>query len=104
MPPLKENSNNNVSATKPASPSPTEWYTLSKGKDSSSLDKVYSNRLFPAKVLQNLNNLRQNSRFCDVSIVAGGNVMKVSVKLELNPLSVSYFLQVPSLNILGRLS
>ncbi|XP_054272226.1 actin-binding protein IPP-like [Macrosteles quadrilineatus] len=80
MPPLKENANNNnVSGTsvKSTSPSPAQWYTLSKSKDGSSVDKVYSNRYFPVKVLQNLNNLRQNSRFCDVSIVAGGNVMKV---------------------------
>lgn len=83
MPPLKENSNNNVSgpSVKETSASPTQWCTLSKNKDGSSLDKVYSNRCFPVKVLQNLNILRQNSRFCDVSIVAGGNVMKVSPRL-----------------------
>lgn len=40
-------------------------------------DKKYSCRHYASKVLQNLNFLRQNTRFCDVEIVAGGRVMKV---------------------------
>ncbi|KAG8252251.1 hypothetical protein J6590_062411 [Homalodisca vitripennis] len=80
MSPMNGNSNNNNSssaAAKTTSPTPTQWHTLAKSKDSSP-DKTYSNRYFPVKVLQNLNILRQNSRFCDVSIVAGGKMMKVS--------------------------
>ncbi|XP_046686413.1 actin-binding protein IPP-like [Homalodisca vitripennis] len=79
MSPMNGNSNNNNSssaAAKTTSPTPTQWHTLAKSKDSSP-DKTYSNRYFPVKVLQNLNILRQNSRFCDVSIVAGGKMMKV---------------------------
>lgn len=45
-------------------------------KSSSNTDKNYSCLSYASKVLQNLNSLRQNGRFCDVVIVAGGRVMK----------------------------
>lgn len=32
---------------------------------------------YAPKVLQNLNNLRRNSRFCDVEIIASGKIIKV---------------------------
>lgn len=36
---------------------------------------------YAPKVLGNLNNLRRNSRFCDVEIIAGGKSYKVSRQL-----------------------
>lgn len=36
---------------------------------------------YPPKVLGNLNQLRQNSRFCDVEIVAGDKIIKVRVAI-----------------------
>ncbi|KAK7794828.1 hypothetical protein R5R35_009395 [Gryllus longicercus] len=42
----------------------------------SSPSKHYTAHHYSNKVLQNLNFLRQNMRFCDVEIVAGGMVMK----------------------------
>lgn len=72
MPPLKSKTMNNRNAGPPQ-----QWYSLTSAKSAdNSLDKIYSNRFYPSKVLQNLNSLRQNSRFCDVEIVAGGKVMK----------------------------
>jgi hypothetical protein len=50
----------------------------------SASDKKYSCRHYASKVLQNLNLLRQNTRFCDVEIVAGGRVMKVKSNNLLN--------------------
>lgn len=34
---------------------------------------------YAPKVLNNLNSLRRDSRFCDVDIIAGGTVIKVSI-------------------------
>lgn len=74
MPPV--NGIKNISAPTNTT-SPTQWQTLSKSKEPLDNGKTYSNRHFPVKVLHNLNILRQNSRFCDVSIVAGGKLLKV---------------------------
>lgn len=40
-------------------------------------DKVYRSTVHASTMLQNLNVLRQNSKFCDVEIVAGETVIKV---------------------------
>lgn len=82
MPPLKSKTMNNRNAGPPQ-----QWYSLTSAKNAdNSLDKTYTNRFYPSKVLQNLNSLRHDNRFCDVEIVAGGKVMKVSV----NEFSSSY--------------
>lgn len=73
MPPM--NNVKNSSSTSPITTSSNQWHTLAKSKD---LNKTYSNRNFPLKVLHNLNILRKNAKFCDVSIAAGGNLLKVS--------------------------
>lgn len=74
MPPV--NGIKNISAPTNTT-SPTQWQTIAKSKEPLDNGKTYCNRHFPVKVLHNLNILRQNSRFCDVSIVAGGKLLKV---------------------------
>lgn len=49
-------------------------------------------RDYPLKVLGNLNQLRQSSRFCDVEIIVGDKVIKVSLLYYI----ISYNLQAHS--------
>ncbi|KAL1132354.1 hypothetical protein AAG570_010310 [Ranatra chinensis] len=49
---------------------------LSSAKACKPEDKVYFSRSHAHTMLHNLNLLRNNSRFCDVEIVAGGKVLK----------------------------
>jgi hypothetical protein len=46
-------------------------------------DKVYLSRAHAQNMLHNLNVFRKNSRFCDVEIVAGSSVLKVSLPYHL---------------------
>nr|CAD7443081.1 unnamed protein product [Timema bartmani] len=67
MPPLK-----NI-----VTQSQTQITVSTQGSGDTNAEKLYSCHQYASKVIQNLNLLRQNTRFCDVAIVAGGNVMKV---------------------------
>nr|CAD7402247.1 unnamed protein product [Timema cristinae] len=67
MPPLK----------KIVTQSQTQITMSTQGSGDTNAEKLYSCHQYASKVLRNLNFLRQNTRFCDVAIVAGGNVMKV---------------------------
>ena len=79
MPPLKssDSSGGRVSATEQQLNLSGSHVNGNEVTAISTPDKKYSCRHYASKVLQNLNFLRQNSRFCDVEIVAGGRVMKV---------------------------
>nr|CAD7204631.1 unnamed protein product [Timema douglasi] len=66
MPPLK----------KIVTQSQTQITMSTQGSADTNAEKLYSCHQYASKVIQNLNFLRQNTRFCDVAIVAGGNVMK----------------------------
>lgn len=48
-------------------------------------EQQFSSRQYVTKVLQNLNSMRQSSAFCDVEIVAGDKILKVTIKYQ--PLS-----------------
>jgi actin-binding protein IPP len=78
MPPLKsrDSSGGRVSAPGQQLHLTTQSLNGNEISSTSSSDKKYSCRHYAAKVLQNLNFLRQNTRFCDVEIVAGGRIMK----------------------------
>nr|CAD7432720.1 unnamed protein product [Timema monikensis] len=67
MPPLK----------KIVTQSQTQITMSTQESGDTNTEKLYSCHQYASKVLRNLNFLRQNTRFCDVAIVAGGNVMKV---------------------------
>nr|CAD7571141.1 unnamed protein product [Timema californicum] len=73
MPPLK----------KIVTQSQTQITMSTQGSGDTNAEKLYSCHQYASKVIRNLNFLRQNTRFCDVAIVAGGNVMK-------RPASVAY--------------
>jgi len=79
MPPLKssDSSGGRVSAPGQQLHLTTSLLNDNEISSTSASDKKYSCRHYASKVLQNLNFLRQNTRFCDVEIVAGGRVMKV---------------------------
>ena len=79
MPPLKsrDSSGGRVSAPGQQLHLTTQSLNGNEISCTSSSDKKYSCRHYAAKVLQNLNFLRQSTRFCDVEIVAGGRIMKV---------------------------
>jgi hypothetical protein len=79
MPPLKsgDSSGGRVSATGQQLHLATPSLNGNEISSTSAVDKKYSCHHYASKVLQNLNFLRQNTRFCDVEIVAGGRVMKV---------------------------
>jgi hypothetical protein len=79
MPPLKsrDSSGGRVSASGQQLHLTTPSLHGNEISNTSASDKKYSCRNYASKVLQNLNFLRQNTRFCDVEIVAGGKVMKV---------------------------
>lgn len=64
-------SSNSSTAASPNS----ENANMPNGGTSSRNSKIpsYCNAQFPFKVLSNLNQLREQSRFCDVEIVAGGS-------------------------------
>ncbi|XP_075220268.1 actin-binding protein IPP [Lycorma delicatula] len=74
MPPLK----NETSNDKNSSGTTQQKYSLTTitNTDDQTVDKLYCSKLHPSKVLQNLNIIRQNNKFCDVEIVAGGKVVK----------------------------
>lgn len=80
MPPLK--SSGRVSAPGQQLHLTTTALNGNEISSTSASDKKYSCRHYASKVLQNLNFLRQNTRFCDVEIVAGGRVMKVKSNLS----------------------
>jgi len=79
MPPLKsrDSSGGRVSAPGQQLHLTTQSLNGNEISSTSSSDKKYSCRHYAAKVLQNMNFLRQSTRFCDVEIVAGGRIMKV---------------------------
>jgi hypothetical protein len=79
MPPLKsrDSSGGRVSAPGQQLHLTTQSLNGNEISSTSASDKKYSCRHYAAKVLQNLNFLRQSTRFCDVEIVAGGRIMKV---------------------------
>ena len=79
MPPLKSRDSSGGRVSDPGQQLHLTTQSLNGNEISStaSSDKKYSCRHYAAKVLQNLNFLRQSTRFCDVEIVAGGRIMKV---------------------------
>lgn len=91
MPPLKSyspqneyNGNGSNSPTEASGASGTDESTASNSNGTTSLNinsqrsnnkpPPYCNGQYPFKVLTNLNQLRSQSRFCDVDIVAGGAI------------------------------
>jgi hypothetical protein len=79
MPPLKSRDSSGGRVSTPGQQLNLTTPSLNGNEISSTSasEKKYSCRHFAAKVLQNLNFLRQSTRFCDVEIVAGGRIMKV---------------------------
>ena len=79
MPPLKSRDSSGGRVSAPGQQLHLTTPSLNGNEISSTnaSDKKYSCRHYAAKVLQNLNFLRQSTRFCDVEIVAGGRIMKV---------------------------
>ena len=79
MPPLKSRDSSGGRVLAPGQQLHLTTQSLNGNEisNTSSSDKKYSSRHYAAKVLQNLNFLRQSTRFCDVEIVAGGRIMKV---------------------------
>lgn len=75
MPPLKNKSSGDNNS---GNNQPKYSLTTITNVEDQSVDKLYCSKLYPSKVLQNLNTIRQNNKFCDVEIVAGGKVVKVS--------------------------
>ncbi|XP_049816910.1 actin-binding protein IPP isoform X2 [Schistocerca nitens] len=77
MPPLKSSKPNDLTAGSSSQirlkVSPFE---NNASQDMPNTNKYHCSNDYAKKVLLNLNFLRQNSRFCDISIVAGGKVLK----------------------------
>lgn len=74
MPPLK----NSKHITEVTNTNDNNHYLVNLTNTNDNNNK-YNNSKYPPKVLKNLNNLRKNSRFCDVEIIAGGEIIKVTI-------------------------
>jgi hypothetical protein len=79
MPPLKssDSSGGRVSAAGQQRHLTTSLLNGNETSSTPASDKKFSCHHYASKVLQNLSLLRQNTKFCDVEIVARGRVMKV---------------------------
>lgn len=75
MPPMRSKSTSGLSGLQFQR---CELILPSNSKSPDKTDKVYKSSCHANNILQNLNLLRQNSKFCDVEIVAGNAVIKVS--------------------------
>lgn len=54
---------------------------LSNSKSPSDSGNVYRSPHHSSNMLQNLNSLRLNNKFCDVEIAAGRSIVKVCIKV-----------------------
>lgn len=73
MPPLKSSNKHLTTVSNTKTNDNDYLLNLPKSNENKS---PYTCRKYAPKVLQNLNSLRRNSRFCDVEIIAGDKVMK----------------------------